>query len=243
MRHNSIFSNRFFPLFFVLVFLSVFSDGAFSQSGKGKADKVKKTIEAKKIETEPGEKTIEKKEDGKSKKQGIIASEDEVEEEFSYTGMIIQTILILVMFVGGFYYFFRFVTKKAGIQIMGGETIQVLSVVPLGQSKFIQIIDLAGKILVIGVADSSINLITEITGRDEIDRIRLLSSKSTSVAKGSFKEYISKHLENIKGRFNSTKSRKNNKDVESTYTDTQFDVNYLKRQKDRLKKLNGFDNE
>ena len=35
--------------------------------------------------------------------------------------------------------------------------------------------------MVIGVSDSNINLITEIQDKDEIDRIRLLSSKSTPV--------------------------------------------------------------
>ena len=68
------------------------------------------------------------------------------------------------LLVGGFYYFFRFVTRKVGIQMLGRDVVQVLSVVPIGQNKYLQVVDLAGRVLVLGVTDSNINFITEITG-------------------------------------------------------------------------------
>jgi flagellar protein FliO/FliZ len=146
--------------------------------------------------------------------------------------------------VGGFYYFFRFVTKKAGIQMGGGGVAQTLSVVPLGQNKFLQIIDLAGRVLILGVSDASISLIGEIKDKDEIDRIRLLGSRVTPVQPGGFQEFlagqIGKLLKRVKGgppsggaaRFAPAGEDENMERLE-----------YIARQRERLKRMNGMNDE
>jgi flagellar biosynthetic protein FliO len=113
--------------------------------------------------------TVKAKEAGKEETTGI-PSKDFKDEDFkpqvedeSSVWMFIKMILVLGIFAGGFYYFYRFVTKKAGVSIFGGEAIKVLSVVPLGQNKFLHLIDVAGKVMVIGVSDNNISKITEIT--------------------------------------------------------------------------------
>ena len=110
--------------------------------------------------------------------------------------MFIKMIFVLGIFGGGFYYFYRFVTKKAGIGLFGGEAIKVLSVVPLGQNKFLQVVDLAGKVLVIGVSDNAISLISEITEKDQIDRIRILSNRTPppTGSVGGFQDYVMKEI-------------------------------------------------
>ncbi|MBN2040958.1 MAG: flagellar biosynthetic protein FliO [Spirochaetes bacterium] len=159
-------------------------------------------------------------------------------EEESYAWLVFKTIIVLALLVGGFYFFYRFVTKKTGMQSLGRDVIKVLSIVPVGQNKFLQVVDLAGRIMVIGVSDSSINLITEISDRDEIDRIRLLSSKSTPIHPGGFQEYISKYVSKLFKKDNPGTSR-------SEYSaEPESDrMDYLKRQKDRLKKINGKNDE
>ena len=66
-------------------------------------------------------------------------------EEESSAWMFFKMLFVLGIFGGGFYYFYRFVTKKAGISVFGGEAVQVLSVVPIGQNKFLQLVDVAGQ--------------------------------------------------------------------------------------------------
>ncbi len=162
-------------------------------------------------------------------------------EEDSYGWMIFKTIIVLGLLVGGFYYFYRFVTKKAGIQLVGREVIKILSIVPVGQNKYLQVVDLAGRLMVIGVSDSGITLITEIKDKDEIDRIRLLSSKSTPVQPGGFQEYISRYISKLLGNKNHSGKRGN---FEAKYEDVPIDrMDYLKKQRERLKKINGNDNE
>ncbi len=165
-------------------------------------------------------------------------------EEESYVWLIIKTLIVLGALIGGFYFFYRFVTKKTGTQILGRDVIKILSIVPVGQNKFLQVIDLAGRIMVIGVSDSNINLITEIQDKNEIDRIRLLSSKSSPIQPGGFQEYISKYISRLLGKDNNKKTDANYK---IKYEDNEISapdkMDYLKKQRERLKKINGNNNE
>ena len=158
------------------------------------------------------------------------------EEPESYGWLIFKTIFIIGLLLGGFYYFFHFVTRKAGLQVLGQDVIQVLSVAPLGQNKFLQVVDLAGRVIVLGVTDNNINIITEIKEKDEIDRIRLLSSRSMPASAGGFQDFITKQVGKIFGR--------EEPDVQETpvyhdSTDSESRLGYLQRQKDRLRRMNG----
>ncbi len=170
-----------------------------------------------------------------------------VVEEESYGWLIVKTIFILGTIVGIFYYFLRYVTKKAGIQVLGTDAIHVLSMVPIGQNKYLQIIDLAGKVFVLGVSENNINLITEIKDKSEIDHIRLLSSKSSHTAGKTFQESLVKHISGIFERFTDRKKRSSSEKDDhddrknQSFSDSEFDLNYLKRQRHRLKNLNGHD--
>lgn len=160
-------------------------------------------------------------------------------EEESSVWLFIKMMLLLGLFGGGFYYFYRFVTKKTGMNLFGGEAIKVLSIVPLGQNKFLQVVDLAGKVLVIGVADSNINLISEITDKDQMDRIRILSNRTPppEMRHGGFNEYVTRQVGRIMDRIQDYKHRE--KKTRATAVDRPADVEYLRLQRTRLKNLDG----
>ena len=210
------------------------------------AKDVKKAATAKEVKTEAAINVPEadKPQNAEPAKEppGLYDYEKPAVEEESYAWLIFKTILILGMLVGGFYFFFKFVTKKTGIHALGQEVIKILSIVPVGQNKFLQVVDIAGRILVLGVTDSTINIITEVEGRDEIDRIRLLSSKSVPVQPGGFQQYITKNVVSfLKKSFN-----KPSVEGDSSHTEERFGpdrMDYLKKQKDRLKGLNGNNDE
>ena len=164
-------------------------------------------------------------------------------EEDSAAWMIIKTILVLGLFIGGFYMFFKFVSQKAGLSISGGEAIQILSTVSLGTNKFVQIIDVAGKVFLLGVTDSSINLLTEIKDREEIDRIRLLSSISTPVQGATFPEFIAGHVGWVVDKINEKRTHGFKKTTVEEISQKDFDMSYLNKQKSRLKNLDGSDDE
>jgi len=193
---------------------------------------------------EKDEKSTENKADAKEKQQegeesgegGLYDYQEPTAEEQSYGWLIVKTIFILGVLVAGFYFFFQYVTRKTGIQSIGQEVVQVLSVVPVGQNKFLQVVDVAGKILVLGISDNNINLITEVKDRDEIDRIRLLSSKSSPVTPGGFQEYLAGQVGRVMDRVRNT----GKKDAASHDAEYETDsMQYLNSHRSRLRKLNG----
>ena len=168
--------------------------------------------------------------------------DDEAETE-SYGWLIFKTIFVIGLLVGGFYYFFRFVTKKVGIQMLGRDAVQVLSVVPIGQNKYLQVVDLAGKVLVIGVSDNAISLISEITEKDQIDRIRILSNRAPSADRkvSGFQEYVMNDIGKLIDKVRELRHR--DRGARTTVIDNPEDIKYLRQQRDRLKDLNGSDHE
>lgn len=244
MRHNTSISYRaekkvslafFLPFFIISVLFvaSIFSSlPVYAQSKASDTQEVNNTAKTPAVNNNamPGEGFVE--EDFKPK----------VEEE-SAVWMIIKTILVLALFAGGFYMFFKFVSQKAGLNVSGQGAIQVLSTVSLGTNKFVQIIDVAGKVFLLGVSDSSINLLTEIKDREDIDRIRLLSSRTTPVQGANFQEFVVGQVGWVIGKINEKRVHGFKKPTVQEISQKEFDMSYLNKQKSRLKNLNGNDDE
>ncbi|MDR3236987.1 MAG: flagellar biosynthetic protein FliO [Spirochaetia bacterium] len=163
----------------------------------------------------------------------------------SYAWDIIKLIIILGLMVGGFYYFFKFVTKKTGINVRGADVIQTLAVSPVGANKYIQVVDIAGKVLVIGIADGGINLITEITNKDDIDRVRLAASSAAPLSAGGFQDYLKERIGSGIGKVveKINKRKPDSTPYNSAYTDESLDLDYLKKQNGRLKNLHRYGDE
>ncbi len=239
MRHNTSISYRtekkissafFMRIFIIFVFFSVLTAAvpASSQTPAAETPVVKTTADT--GTAVPGEGFVE--EDFRP----------QLEEE-SAAWMIIKTILVLALFIGGFYMFFKFVSQKTGLHVSGGEAIQILSTVSLGTNKFVQLIDVAGKVFLLGVSDSNINLLTEIKDREEIDRIRLLSSRSTPVQGATFPEFVAGQVGWVIDKINEKRTRGFKKTTVQEISQKEFDMSYLNKQKSRLKNINGSDDE
>lgn len=68
-----------------------------------------------------------------------------------------------------------FLQKKAGL---GGNVFgKVLGILPFDNKRMIYLVDVMGKVLVLGVTESSINLLCEITDKDTLDSLRLQYEK------------------------------------------------------------------
>jgi flagellar protein FliO/FliZ len=109
------------------------------------------------------------------------------------------------------------------------------------------VVDLAGRVLVLGVADSGINLITEVTSRDEIDRIRLLGSRTKPMPEGGFQEYIRQQIGKVVDKINEKRNHGARSARASAYDrpkeEEGVDLDYLQQQKSRLKDLNRYGDE
>lgn len=113
------------------------------------------------------------------------------QKEVSYPLLILRTVAVLGVIIIGIYLIFRLLLKNKRSPVRDSEIVRILATYPLAANRLIQIVDIGGQILVIGVSESSVNLITEIEDKEVIDRIKLLSSKE-SRGTGGFKDQFLK---------------------------------------------------
>jgi flagellar biosynthetic protein FliO len=133
---------------------------------------------------------------GQEAEQQTVPDYEYTEPEFgenrlSYPMLVLRTIAVLAVIIVGIYLVFRFLVKKRHPFVRESEIIKVLAHFQIAANKSIQIVEIAEKMLVLGISDSNINLITTIEEKETIDRIRLLSSKE-SQGGGSFREQFLK---------------------------------------------------
>lgn len=94
------------------------------------------------------------------------------EERPSFLGTLVRFLLMFGLMIGMFYGVTRYLKSKT---IVGGsgDLATTLGTVPLAPGKHLQIVDLAGKILVLGVSNAGVQLVSEINDARTADRIRV----------------------------------------------------------------------
>ncbi len=111
----------------------------------------------------------------------------------SYPKLVLKTVAVLAIIVFSIFILFRILVKNKNKMISDSEIIKVLATFPLAANRMIQIVDIGGKVLVLGVTDSNINLITTIEDKEVIDNIKLYYSKEKAEKTG-FKDQFLKLL-------------------------------------------------
>ena len=113
------------------------------------------------------------------------------ENRMSYPLLVLRTLGVLAVIIIGMYFLFRLLIKKRNRIVTDTDIIKVLATYPLASNRLIQLVEIAGKIMILGVTDSNINLITEVEDEELVDKIKLLSSKE-STGGGNFKDQFLK---------------------------------------------------
>ncbi|MDA3901774.1 MAG: flagellar biosynthetic protein FliO [Spirochaetes bacterium] len=195
--------------------------------------------------------------------------ETPIVEETSYGWMIFKALFIIALIVLGFYFFVRYLTRHGAIASSGAGVLSTVAVMPLGTNKQIQVVEVGSRVLVLGVCDSNISLLKEVSDRDEIDRIKLQSSRSVTVQEGGFQHFLKGQIETFidfvqKNNKTSGSSRQQKSEdavptdnfeqmVVSSVRDEErvterkfFDderIEYMRKQRSRLREINRYDEE
>ncbi len=135
--------------------------------------------------------------------------------------LILKAVFSLLIITGLIYFVLRFflsgqrwLTKQQGL-------IRVIGTHPLTPNKYIQIVEIGNKLLVLGISDHSINLLTEIIDKEVIDSIKIQSSRQEEKMQLSFIQHLK---ERISGG-------------EIKQTNYEEKLQFLNKQRERLKKL------
>jgi len=129
------------------------------------------------------------------KESGYLKYQDPAPPATSILSTIayIFTLLLAFSVVIGLAYF----TSRALGQKLGQGTAsnsRVLTTVPLGTNRTLQIVEIAGKVLLLGVTDHSITLLQEITDQEEITKLRDIPGSS---AGSSFDQVFQRQLASL----------------------------------------------
>lgn len=110
---------------------------------------------------------------------GNLASSTTDSQIKSFTDPISTALSVITSFIGIIIVIFViswFIQKKTGL---GANNFgKVIGILPLDNKRFIYIVDVMGKMLVLGVTESNINFLTEITDKDTVDAYRLKYGQS-----------------------------------------------------------------
>ncbi len=89
---------------------------------------------------------------------------------WSTIAYLVSLFAIFVFVVGLAYFAARFIGGKFAQQKMGYGG-RILSHLPLGPNRSVCVIEMSGRVFMLGVTEHSITLLSEITDPDEIDRL------------------------------------------------------------------------
>ncbi|MCB1169699.1 MAG: flagellar biosynthetic protein FliO, partial [Leptospiraceae bacterium] len=92
----------------------------------------------------------------------------------SFFSLFFRFILFMGLMGAGFYGLVRFMKKKSGIVSSGdGGPLRVVASISLMPGKYMQVVDMAGQLMVLGVSDQGVRLLQTVEDGSVADRIRL----------------------------------------------------------------------
>lgn len=112
----------------------------------------------------------------------------------SWGAQIVKTLVVLLVIILFFYSLWKFTDFRKRFPNASSEVVRTLHSYPLTPDKSIQIVELGNKLLVLGVSDAGIQLVTEFTEKAAIDRIKLDCDKDNDNEKPDFWVELSKTI-------------------------------------------------
>jgi flagellar protein FliO/FliZ len=135
----------------------------------------------------------------------------------------IRMVLILGAVIGVIYFIFYLLKRSGRTQYQDNQLFRVLSSMPINGSRSLHLIEVGEQYFLVGSAENSVSLISEIQDKETIDGIRLKLSNMSTEEKSSFKDILSNIFKPAGGQ-----------GYRSSFTDS---LDFMKNQRDRLKRF------
>ena len=142
------------------------------------------------------EKQLQKELEGTPDRPGNGAEQPSVLWQF------VRTLFTLAILLGIFYGVFRLYKFKRELPSQNFSAVTSIYEFPLGTNQRLQIIEIAGKLMILGVSEQSIQLISEVSDKYTIDRIKLDCAEDSKAPRSDFLTALSGAIKtNLKERF------------------------------------------
>lgn len=186
----------------ILLTLFAMAPAAFSQNNALEKASDKEKIGETKAATEGKAEAAPKKADSLEDFEKQLQKELETTPDRSATPteqpsvlwQFIRTLLTLAVLLGIFYGIFKLYKFKRELPAQNFSAVSSIYEYPLGQNQRLQIIELAGKLMVLGVSENSIQLISEISDKYTVDRIKLDCAEDRKQPRADFLTELSRAI-------------------------------------------------
>ena len=136
----------------------------------------------------------------------------------------LRMLLIFLLVIASIYGLIFFLKKMGTGKYEESDLINIISSKSVAAGKSLHIVEVGNQMMLLGVSDDSINLITEITDKETFDILKLHKGEKGNIPGGSFYSYLSQLINPGKSKF---KKGKRTRDIGSL----------LNEQKKRMEKL------
>jgi flagellar protein FliO/FliZ len=136
----------------------------------------------------------------------------------------LRMLLVFLLVIASIYGLIFFLKKMGTGKYEESDLINILSSKSVAAGKSLHIVEVGNQMMLLGVSDDSINLITEIKDKETFDTIKLHKGEQGNVSGGSFYSYLSQLINPGKSK---SKKGKKTRDI----------GNLLNEQKKRMEKL------
>jgi flagellar biosynthetic protein FliO len=116
---------------------------------------------------------------------------EEQKVQNSYFSFFVRSVLTVGLFIGALYVIYRYLKKRSAQSGLSSNLIKLLGVTALAQNRFVCLIEIAERIFLVGVSESSVTLLSEIEDKDTKDFIRVQGALSpTNQRPGIFADML-----------------------------------------------------
>lgn len=158
-------------------------------------------------------------------KRSNLSNKDDKKIKVDYFAYI-RIIIVLGIVIAIIYVVFLFLKKSLKIKDDTSEGATIIMSHSLGPGKWIQVVFVGGKYLILGITNENINLLGEITDQKEIERYEIFLNQKKSEEGHTFKDIIKDFF---KSKFN--------KKIEKEFDYENDSIEFLKKQRERLDKI------
>lgn len=155
---------------------------------------------------------------------------------------VFRVVLVLALVCAGIWGLVLFLKKSGGINVADDPYLKSVASLPLGQNKTAQVLTVGTRAFLVGVTDSSVNLLAELDDRELIDAMNLSADRQSSASVAGFQAILSSFLPGMKGPGRKTAVRASSTGAEPTASEpASFGAELIRRQRERLGRSVGDD--
>ncbi|MBI3395858.1 MAG: flagellar biosynthetic protein FliO [Spirochaetia bacterium] len=158
------------------------SDSSQSEPGKGRPEK----------------EDVKFSDPGNGSTDNLFSSK---EEGPSFVSTVLRFFGLLAVMILGLYLVVRFIRMKNPALMPTGDLAVVMATVPLVQGKFLQIVELAGRMIVLGVSESGVNMIMPVDDQGMADKIRIWHSQKGRLGPATLMDSLTKAIKKTDVKF------------------------------------------